>query len=238
MPGQTGTGSLEPGRQCPRRHAAGGRLSIETANVELRPDDLLSHPDAAPGSYVLLTVADTGHGMTPEVLARIFEPFFTTKETGKGTGLGLATVYGIVQQSGGHLDVASAAGAGTTFKVYLPRAGGDRRRMDASPVWSFHAGSETVLVVEDEDGVRALTGHILTHSGYNLLEAPDGSEAVRVAYAHPGPIHLLITDVVMPGVGGHKVAEQLQAAYPGCACSSSRAIRMTPWSVMASSTSR
>ncbi|MDB5310155.1 MAG: Blue-light-activated protein [Gemmataceae bacterium] len=194
----------------------GGKLTIETANVELDEGYASSHSDARPGSHVLLAVADTGHGMTPEVRAKIFEPFFTTKEVGKGTGLGLATVYGIVKQSGGHIGVNSEVGVGTTFKVYLPRVepeGGavnDPSRRPTPP-----RGSETILVVEDEPAVRALTRHVLRQAGYAVLEAADGDTALRVAAGHAGPIHLLVTDVVMPGFGGREVAEQLAGRHPG-----------------------
>ena len=193
----------------------GGRLTIETRNVDLDDAYARTHPDARPGPHVLLAVSDTGCGMTDQVMARIFEPFFTTKGPGKGTGLGLATVYGIVKQSGGHVGVYSEVGQGTTFKVYLPRVESaataqDGRPRQQTPRW----GAETVLVVEDEDGVRALTRRVLTGCGYTVLEAADGDEAVWVAAGHPGPIHLLITDVVMPGDGGQAVAERVREHHP------------------------
>ncbi len=195
----------------------GGTLTVETRNVELGAGDAAAYPGVRTGPHVLLAVSDTGCGMPPEVLARIFEPFFTTKEVGKGTGLGLATVYGIVKQSGGHVAVDSAVGRGTTFKVYLPRpeveasagASGDRSVTPALP-----RGTETVLLVEDDDGVRALTRHILRGAGYTVLEAGDGAGAVRSAAGHRGPVHLLITDVVMPGEGGGSVAERVRALCP------------------------
>ncbi|MBN9517873.1 response regulator [bacterium] len=195
----------------------GGTLTVETRNVELDTGYAASRPDARPGPHVLLAVSDTGCGMPPEVLARIFEPFFTTKEVGKGTGLGLATVYGIVQQSGGHVAVDSAVGRGTTFKVYLPRpeggasAGGAENR-SATP--ALPRGTETILLVEDDDGVRALTRHVLRGAGYAVLEAGDGAGALRSAAGHPGAVHLLITDVVMPGEGGRSVAERVRALCP------------------------
>lgn len=193
----------------------GGRLTIETRNVELDDGYAASHSDVRPGPHVLLAVSDTGCGMSPEVKSRIFEPFFTTKGPGKGTGLGLATVFGIVKQSGGHVNVYSEVGVGTTFKVYLPRTEesaevvGTRSGLRAPP-----RGTETVLLAEDEDGVRALTQHILTACGYTVLEAVDGDEAMRVAAGHHGPIHLLVTDVVMPGPGGNQVAEKLREQHP------------------------
>jgi|SRR5579883_670101 len=193
----------------------GGQLTIETRNVELNEDYTRAHPGVQNGSYVLLAVSDTGCGMTDEVKSRIFEPFFTTKEPGKGTGLGLATVYGIIQQSGGAVDVYSELGVGTTFKVYFPWAtkapgSGVVPLAQRSPP----QGTEAVLLVEDEDAVRTLTRHVLVGCGYTVLEAADGEEAIRIADAYPKPIHLLITDVVMPGLGGRLVAERVAARHP------------------------
>ena len=194
----------------------GGRLTIETGNVELDATYAASHPDARPGPHVLLAVSDSGCGMTPEVRVKIFEPFFTTKGPGKGTGLGLATVYGIVKQSGGHVGVYSEVGVGTPFKVYLPRTGpaGEGPKAYAVPP-APPRGTETVLVVEDDAAVRALTRHVLQHAGYAVLEAVDGDEALRAAAGHPGCIHLLVTDVVMPGTGGRAAAERLAERHPG-----------------------
>jgi two-component system cell cycle sensor histidine kinase/response regulator CckA len=194
----------------------GGRLTIETANVELDQTYAAAHPDARPGPHVLLAVSDSGCGMTPEVRAKIFEPFFTTKVPGKGTGLGLATVYGIVTQSGGHVGVYSEVGVGTTFKVYLPRTApaGEGPKSHATPP-APPRGTETVLVVEDAAAVRALTRHVLRHAGYAVLEAADGDAPVLAAASHPGRIHLLVTDVVMPGLGGRAAAERLAEQYPG-----------------------
>jgi two-component system, cell cycle sensor histidine kinase and response regulator CckA len=194
----------------------GGRLTVATANVELDEGYAQAHPDARPGPHTLLSVSDTGSGMSPEVRARIFEPFFTTKAPGKGTGLGLATVYGIVKQSGGHVELHSAVGVGTTFKVYLPAAAGPETWavQAKSAVRSTPRGTETVLVVEDEGAIRALMRHILAGYGYSVLEAARGDEAVRVVESHAGPIHLLISDVVMPGIDGRVVAERVAARHP------------------------
>jgi CheY-like chemotaxis protein len=161
-------------------------------------------------------VSDTGVGIPKEVRARIFEPFFTTKGPGKGTGLGLATVYGIVAQSNCHIDVYSEVGIGSTFKVYLPLAQGTTSgsKVKAS-AYTPPAGSETVLLVEDDPGVRALTRHVLAGCGYIVLVAGNGEEATRVAALHPGPIDMLVIDVVMPGEGGRVVGERLLARHPG-----------------------
>jgi PAS domain S-box-containing protein len=193
----------------------GGKLTIETRDAELHEEYTRLHVGVRPGPYVLLAVSDTGHGMTPEVQARIFEPFFTTKEQGKGTGLGLATVFGIVQQAGGHVAAYSELGMGTTFKVYLPRV-----EESVSPAKSRSGvlvapkGTETVLLVEDEDAVRLLIRIVLQGAGYRVLEASDGGEAVAVAGRHEGPIHLLLSDVVMPVLGGRELAERLLTLHP------------------------
>ncbi|QJW93704.1 PAS domain S-box protein [Frigoriglobus tundricola] len=192
----------------------GGHLTIELRNVELAESYTRDHPGAAPGPHVLLAVTDTGCGMDAATVSRVFEPFFTTKGE-RGTGLGLATVHGIVKQSGGHVAVYSEVGRGTTFKVYLPRV--DRL---APVARSGHhraplpAGGETVLVVEDEAGVRDLTCHVLRGCGYTVLEAGDGTEAVRRAADHPGRIDLLVTDVVMPRMSGPALAERLAPLRP------------------------
>jgi CheY-like chemotaxis protein len=193
----------------------GGRLTIETREVELDGASAEAPREARPGPHVLLAVSDTGHGMTPEVKARIFEPFFTTKEQGKGTGLGLAMVYGFVRQSGGHVAVSSEPGVGTTFKLYLPRTEEEVTGHKPSPgVRAAPRGSETVLLAEDDPAVRALSRHALRAGGYKVLEAGDGAEAVRVAEVYLRPIHLLVTDVVMPGVGGRELAARLLALHP------------------------
>jgi nitrogen-specific signal transduction histidine kinase/ActR/RegA family two-component response regulator len=195
----------------------GGRLMIETTNVEF--DASVSHSPAvvAPGKYVMLAVTDNGCGMDSKTQAHIFEPFFTTKEKGKGTGLGLATVYGVVKQSGGYVWVYSEPGHGTTFKIYLPRiedetatSARDRNvKPDALP-----RGTEVVLLVEDEAGVRELAREYLEMSGYTVIVAPDGRTAIELASMHKGTIHLLMTDMVMPGIGGRELAERVAAIRP------------------------
>ena len=193
----------------------GGRLTIETEDVELSECYAHSHAGVPPGAYVLLAVSDTGCGMTPEVKARIFEPFFTTKEPGKGTGLGLAVVHGIVKQAGGHVEVYSEPGVGTTFKVYLPQVDPPARLCKSpSGRTAPPGGTETILLVEDEDGVRALIRHLLADCGYTVLEAFGGDEALLLAGQHPERIDLLVTDVVMPGLGGRKLADRLLAVHP------------------------
>ncbi len=193
----------------------GGRLSIETVRAEL--DETVTHdfPYVQPGPYVLLRVSDTGIGMDAETQTHIFEPFFTTKEPGKGTGLGLATVYGVVKQSGGYIWVDSEPGKGATFKIYLPRVeeATPAARLDAAPAKSS-LGSETVLLVEDEESLRTLTSDLLVHAGYKVLAAPSGSRAVQIAEGFAGPIHLLLTDVVMPRMSGPALAMNLAAARP------------------------
>jgi two-component system cell cycle sensor histidine kinase/response regulator CckA len=194
----------------------GGKLTIETANVDLDDAYVREHVAVTPGPYVMLAVSDNGAGMDPPTLARIFEPFFTTKEISKGTGLGLAMVYGIVKQSGGNVYVYSEPGRGTTFKIYLPRveeasAGVEPNRHPAAPV----SGSETVLLVEDEDAVRFLVRNILASKGYRVLEARSGTEALSTCERHNGPLHLLLTDLVMPEMDGRELAERLGPRYPG-----------------------
>ena len=190
----------------------GGRLTIETRGVRLREEEVLVYPDLPHGDYVQLAVSNTGTGMSDEVKAQAFEPFFTTKQA--GTGLGLAVVHGAVKQSGGRVDVYSELGVGTTFKVLLPA-------VRSSPAGSSGVirlaprGTETVLLVEDESGVRQFARLALETHGYTVLEAAGGSEALAVAAGHPGPIHLLVTDVVMPRMGGREVAETLRARYAG-----------------------
>jgi PAS domain S-box-containing protein len=193
----------------------GGTLTIETANVEIGAGDE-REAAAPPGRYVLLTVSDTGLGMSATTRARVFEPFFTTKERGKGTGLGLSTVYGIVKQSEGCVTVESEPGRGTTFRVYLPRV--DAAVESAVPGRAFTAsrgGDETVLVVEDQEPVRRLTRRVLETQGYAVLAASDGHEALSLAEQHAGSIHILVTDVVMPGMSGREVGRRLAVKRPG-----------------------
>jgi CheY-like chemotaxis protein len=192
----------------------GGRLTIETENVEA--GGLAGHARAPsrPGRWVRLVVSDTGVGMSEAVKARIFEPFFTTKEMGKGTGLGLATVYGVVEQSGGYIDVKSAPGCGTTFQVCLPATAEVCQAQPEPDDKADPRGSETVLLVEDENAVRSLTGRILRGCGYAVLEAAHPAEAVALCEQYPEVIHLLVSDVVMPGLGGRELAERLCRLRP------------------------
>jgi two-component system, cell cycle sensor histidine kinase and response regulator CckA len=194
---------------------AGGRLSIETCNAILDEQQCHTHPAARPGAWVMLSVSDNGSGMSSEVQQHIFEPFFTTKEQGKGTGLGLATVYGIVQQSGGFITVESREGAGTSFGIHLPVAEGAEAvvgiRRTAGEVAS---GEETVLLVEDEAAVRNLARKVLQRLGYVVLEASDGESALKICERHLSPVHLLLTDVVMPGMNGKELYERLHAQKP------------------------
>jgi len=194
----------------------GGKITIETANVVLDETYCRSHADVKPGRYILLALSDNGCGMDERTKARIFEPFFTTKEPGKGTGLGLAMIHGFIKQSGGHVSVYSETGVGSTFKIYLPEveAGHSLAKMPTG-IEKMADGDETILLVEDEAGVRALTRHVLQTCGYTVLEAAYGVEAIRLAEKHAGSIDLLITDVVMPGMGGRLVAERVMALKPG-----------------------
>jgi PAS domain S-box-containing protein len=194
----------------------GGKLTIETANTVLDQTYCCSHADVKPGRYIMLAVSDTGCGMDEQTKARIFEPFFTTKDLGKGTGLGLAMVYGFIKQSGGHIYAYSEPGLGTTFKTYLPE-------VEAAPLSSelppdtekMPHGDETILLAEDDSTVRALTRRVLETCGYTVLEAAHGGEAIRLAEKHAGPVHLLVSDVVMPEMGGRRLAERIVALKPG-----------------------
>jgi len=193
---------------------SGGRLTVETANVEHDPDYARDREAAAVRQFAMLAVSDTGCGMDEATKARIFEPFFTTKEPGKGTGLGLATVYGIVKQAGGFIWVYSEPGQGTSFKIYLPEVDATAERTTAVAGARAPRGTETVLLVEDAAAVRAVTKQVLERQGYVVLEAPDGEAALRLAQQHRGPIHLLLTDVVMPRVSGRELAERLTQVRP------------------------
>jgi CheY-like chemotaxis protein len=193
----------------------GGRISVRTAPVLLGAHQPGNEPPAPPGAYAFIAVADTGGGLTPEARAHLFEPFFTTKSLGKGTGLGLATVYGIVKQNGGFIYVDSAPGQGTTVRVYLPQASEPLASAEAPAApSSTPGGSETVLLVEDEAAVRQFARRALESSGYCVITAGDGGEALAVAEQHPGPIHVLLTDVVMPGMGGPELARKLSQRRP------------------------
>ncbi len=195
----------------------GGQLTIETANVELDAAYASAHAEMVAGPFVLLAVSDTGSGMAAETQAHAFEPFFTTKEPGKGTGMGLATVFGIVKQSGGSIYLYSEPGHGTTFRIYLPRvdeapvpAAGEPVEVHPAP-----SGTETILFVEDEPAVRAFAERVLAEQGYTVLSAADAPAALALAAAHAGSIELLVTDVVMPGLQGHQLAERLAAERSG-----------------------
>ncbi|TAJ09801.1 MAG: PAS domain S-box protein [Nitrospirae bacterium] len=193
----------------------GGRLAIETSTVELDQPPIHAHGVAQAGPYVMLTISDTGQGMDATTQARIFEPFFTTKEQGKGTGLGLSTVYGIVSQSSGSIVVHSEPGRGTTFKIYLPRI--RQETLDIAPtsvVTQPPHGSESILLVEDEEKVRMLVAAVLRRKGFTVQTARDGAEALKTLEAHTGPLHLLLTDMVMPGMNGRELAEQVTRRHP------------------------
>jgi two-component system, cell cycle sensor histidine kinase and response regulator CckA len=193
---------------------SGGRVTIETGNVDLDEAYAATHPDAETGAFAMLAVSDTGHGMNAETLSHVFEPFYTTKEVGKGTGLGLATVYGIVRQSGGHVAVYSEPGRGTTFKVYLPRT--DQAEAGVAQQEGPRAlnGSETVALVEDEPSLRSVIHDLLREGGYSVIVGESPEASVAAAEAHAGPIHLVLTDLVMPGMSGAQAAARVQAAHP------------------------
>ena len=193
----------------------GGKLIIETANVELDETYALRHPPCSAGRYVLLAVTDSGMGMSPETKGRIFEPFFTTKELGKGTGLGLSTVYGVVKQSGGYIWVYSELGKGSSFKIYLPRLDGSEwqnQPKESAP--ELLRGTETVLLAEDDPSVRTLTRSLLEQGGYCVLEAENGDHALEIAKQNRAPIDLLLTDVVMPGISGPALACEILTIHP------------------------
>ena len=193
----------------------GGELRIETKNEEVDEQNVSQGVAVQPGSYVVLSVRDTGVGMNEEVQKRIFEPFFTTKELGKGTGLGLSTVYGIVKQSDGYIFANSEVGKGTTFRVYFRRIDDAVICEDQAPtVETFLEGSETILLVEDEDMVRNLVRQVLQDRGYMVLDARGGEKAAEMCDQHEGEIHILVTDVVMPQMSGRELAERLHASCP------------------------
>lgn len=193
----------------------GGQIILETDNVYIDANYAQTHLEVPIGPCVLLVITDTGHGMDKPTLARIFEPFFTTKEQGKGTGLGLATVYGIVKQSGGHITVYSEPGQGTTFKIYLPATESPATPLTPPPTQpSARAGTETILLVEDDEMVRHLVHRELQAEGYTVMEASSGDKALALVKQHEGEIDLLLTDVVMPYMSGRELAQQLKELYP------------------------
>jgi CheY-like chemotaxis protein len=191
----------------------GGTLTIQTGNQTLDKDYCHAHPGVSPGDYVMLSVTDTGMGMTPDTVSRLFEPFFTTKPPGQGTGLGLAMCHGIVRECGGHIAVTSREGLGTTMKIYLPRARGEAPATSPSPEAPSAGGTETVLLVEGSSMVRELIAGGLRAAGYTVIAAPGGEEAMRAAQMHSGRIDLLVTVVVMPGITGVQLAQALERLH-------------------------
>jgi len=196
----------------------GGRLTIETREVELDEIYARRHGIVKAGCYVLLEVSDTGQGMDKETLSHLFEPFFTTKQMGRGTGLGLSTVYGIVRQSGGYIWAYSKPGQGSTFKIYLPVLAQASAQPSPEPELISAVGTETILVVEDEASLRRMVHEALSHYGYRVLEAEGGDEALTLARSYSGPVQLLLTDVVMPGMNGRELARRLRRTHPGLKC--------------------
>jgi len=193
----------------------GGKLTVETCNVEIDNEYSAHHVAMKPGQYVMMAVTDTGYGMDEQTKSKIFEPYFTTKENGKGTGLGLSTVYGVIRQSGGNVWVYSEPGQGTTFKIYFPRELSAEALVQVTPaVKTCTGGTETILLVEDEEAVRNLTKRILSTAGYCVLTAANGNEALEIFKTHQKEIHLLLTDIVMPQMGGKVLAEQLLRIMP------------------------
>jgi signal transduction histidine kinase/CheY-like chemotaxis protein len=193
----------------------GGKLTLETSNVQLDSSYAREHQPVEPGPYVMLAVSDTGVGMSAETQAHIFEPFYTTKEPGKGTGLGLSTVYGIVKQSGGYIWVYSETGQGTTFKIYFPRV--DQPAQPVSPekrLAGIQRGTETILLVEDDPQLNQLTSSVLTHCGYKVLTAENPQAGLALCRTHPHEIHLLVTDVIMPKMNGRQLAEEVMKVRP------------------------
>jgi CheY-like chemotaxis protein len=195
----------------------GGRLIVETSNAELDAAYARDHAMVRPGHYVMLAVSDNGTGMSADTVAHIFEPFYTTKESGRGTGLGLSTVYGIVKQSGGYVWVYSEPGRGTTFKVYLPRVDEPLEALSSSQATipdCVKMGTETILLVEDEPDLRELTRTVLASKGYTVVEARNAEEAERFAESNGARIHLLLTDVIMPGISGRELAKRIVPRHP------------------------
>jgi CheY-like chemotaxis protein len=193
----------------------GGKLILETANVEIDEPYCRCHVDVSPGLYVLFSISDTGAGMAPEEKERVFEPFFTTREKGKKTDLGLATTYGIIKQSGGAIQVSSEPGHGTTFRIYLPRIG----ETSGPPVKREEPisleGSETILLVEDEESILEVAAEILREKGYRVLEASNGKDALKIAEVEGDNLHLLLTDVIMPQMNGKELADRVKILQPG-----------------------
>jgi two-component system, cell cycle sensor histidine kinase and response regulator CckA len=193
----------------------GGRLTIETANVKLDETTVPQAPEARRGPYVLLSVSDSGIGMDTETQAHIFEPFFTTKERGRGTGLGLATVYGVVKQSNGYIEVSSEPAKGTQFKIYLPLVEGEVQATSPEVIEpQFAQNGETILLVEDEESLRCVTRDLLVQHGYDVIEADSGAQGLEIARHHQSSIHLMLTDVVMPGMNGPTLARNLAECHP------------------------
>jgi CheY-like chemotaxis protein len=193
---------------------SGGTITVQTQKMIVDESHRRGPTFIRPGQYVLLSVGDTGMGMDKETQSRIFEPFFTTKEKGKGTGLGLSTVYGIVKQTGGYVVVQSEQGRGSTFQIYLPRVEGIAEKLIAPVQHAASGGTETVLLVEDEESVRQLVRETLAAKGYRVIEAENGESGASVAARHDGKIDLVITDVVMPGMGGRELVKQLSQTRP------------------------
>jgi CheY-like chemotaxis protein len=193
----------------------GGELMVQTGHADFEVTEGRGAASIPAGHYVFLAVTDNGMGMSKEIQERIFEPFFTTKGAGKGTGLGLATVYGIVKQSGGFIWVYSEVGHGTTFKIYLPRVDETPLPVVQETAAGERGGSETILVVEDDEALRNLTAELLRDAGYHVLVSESATHAIELAEKHDGQIHLMLTDVIMPGMSGRVVAEKVAALRPG-----------------------